>query len=125
MLETLRRILGFKKKEVDLDSLPFKEYLKVLESNDDEESRILAEEMSQLPRRLALFERNTTGRTPMLSEIENLPWKEIKFKISLATEDVLMQLESLDKMLERFEEQDAGNQLNKLGDGWNGVVLAK
>jgi len=108
------------RREVDLDELPFREYLEVLESNGDEESLQLSKELRELPKRIALFERNATGTTLMLSEIEVMSWKEIKFRVSLMKEDVVRQLESIEKIIEGLEQ----TKVEKIGRGWDGAIVA-
>lgn len=111
------------RREVDLDELTFKEYLKVLEANGDEESLQLSQEMREIARKMALSER-AAGRNLSLSEIEAMKWKEIKFRLSLMKEDILAQKEALDFMLESIEGAQKLDQANNIGRGWDGAIIA-
>lgn len=124
MRRTLRNVINWiLRREVDLDELTFKEYLKLLESNNDDESFQLSEEMRKIARNMALSER-AAGRTVGLGEIEEMKWKEIKFRLSLMREDVLNQKEALDFMLEKLEAAQEIDRADSIGAGWEGAIVA-
>ena len=111
------------RREVDLDELTFKEYLKVLESNEDKESYQLSQELREISRKMVLSER-AAGRSLSLSEIEVMKWKEIKFRVELMKEEVLMQKEAFEHMLEALEKAQELNRAESIGAGWDGAIVA-
>lgn len=111
------------RRDVDVDELTFKEYLRLLESNDDEESQQLSEELREISRKMALSER-AAGRNLSLAEIEVMKWKEIKFRISLMREDVLMQREAFENMLETIERAREVDRADRIGKGWDGAIIS-
>lgn len=92
--------LSLRRRRRSLGELSFVEFIKVLESNHDDESSKLAEELSKVPIFLAMYEKQSSGRTVSLSDIERMKWKEVRFQLDIIQESQKQTIDALSKMIE-------------------------
>lgn len=103
-----------------LEEYTFTEFLKKLKQGD-EESRKLAEQLSQLPNMMAVWERTVSGRILNPNDVGKMKLKDVKAQINLIEQTMSQQVEALQGVLKEVQRA----RKKDLGEGWTGAVVNK